>query len=655
MRLATALLGTVSLLFSHEGGRKNTKPTKAEGDLRVAKSKLAAAKKQLQAKGRYACCVKPSCDLCMRKHGSCACASNVMRGLGACGECLAGWKSGRGSLVGVRADRVLLHPAEKQQLPGPGELPAELREGLEALLRAKKTLVGEKRFLCCVKGGCGQCAQEAECPCGSDLAAATAPPKNGRKPAEPKGVCGDCYDGWKAGDGIFAGIPLSDITLSTMDTNMSAGMTSSPAPYGGAYVSDTSQSPAVRPMNMLHKRLGEWNVMFHGTLWGVYTNQGGPRGRDKTFGAGWVMPMASRRLGGGIFTLRTMFSIEPLTITNGRYPLLLQNGETWKNIPILNGQHPHDFVKELGGSYQYKLRENTTLNLYAGLRGDPAIGPTAYPHRISASENPIAVLAHHYQDSTHIASNVVTAGLTHRWVTLEASGFHGREPDEKRWGIEMGKIDSFASRLTVTPSSRWALQYSLARINNREATHPDRDSFRQTSSATYVRPTQRGHWASTVIWGRNHDLPYTQKPNQNLLTLLQTNQAKGVTGQRQHIVQVPTRVQGQIFNAYTAESTLLFRNKHWVWTRAELTDKDSLLLFEEAPYVRLLEEYRYTRIQAYTVGYSYELPTVGGFLRPALGGQVQIYNLPANLSPIYGTNPQGMQIWLRVRFSAPQR
>ena len=39
------------------------------------------------------------------------------------------------------------------------------------------------------------------------------------------------------------------------------------------------------------------------------------------------------------------------------------------------------------------------------------------------------------------------------------------------------------------------------------------------------------------------------------------------------------------------------------------------------------------------------------FLRPALGGQVQIYNLPANLSPIYGVHPVGMQVWLRVRFS----
>jgi hypothetical protein len=95
MRALLAILVAGSVLLAHEGGRKNTTPTKADSDLKTAKAKLAAAKKTLQAKGRYACCVKPSCDLCLRKNGSCTCASNVMRGLGACGECMAGWKNGR--------------------------------------------------------------------------------------------------------------------------------------------------------------------------------------------------------------------------------------------------------------------------------------------------------------------------------------------------------------------------------------------------------------------------------------------------------------------------------------------------------------------------------------------------------------------------------
>lgn len=215
MRWIAAVLAAGAMLCAHEGGRLNTKPTKAEKDLKTAKAKLATAKRVLEKRGRYSCCVKPGCDLCLRKNGSCSCASNVMRGLGACGECQAGWQNGRGTVKGVKAEDVKLLPAEKQAVSGTGELPPELKDGLDALLRGKKTLVSERRFLCCVKGGCGQCAFEAECPCGSDLATAAAPRKKGEKPKKAEGVCGDCYDGWHAGEGIFAGIPLSEVKLST--------------------------------------------------------------------------------------------------------------------------------------------------------------------------------------------------------------------------------------------------------------------------------------------------------------------------------------------------------------------------------------------------------------------------------------------------------
>jgi len=627
------------LLFAHEGGRRNAKPTAASKDLALAKKQFATAKKQATAKGRYACCVKPACDLCLRKHGSCACAANVKAGKGACGECMAGWQAGRGALPGVKAATLQLMPAEKQRFPGvaPGELSPELRAAMDSLLRAKKTLVKEKRFLCCIGGGCGQCAFEGDCPCGSDLAT-----KGG------KGVCGDCVDGWHAGQGSFAGISLAEVKLSRMDESMAA-MSPGTSESGSYFASGTAQLPAAQPFGMLTKRWHGWNLMFAGNLFGVYTNQSSPRGRDKIFGAGWVMPMASRRLGRGLLSVRTMFSPEPLLVTNGRYPLLWQEGETWKNVPILNGQHPHDFVKELAVGYQYKLGERTALNFYYGLRGDPAIGPVAYVHRTSQSENPLAVLSHHYQDSTHISGNVATVGATHRWVTLEASTFHGREPDEKRWGIEMGKMDSFASRVTVTPSARWAGQFSLARINNRESTHPDRDTWRQSASLTYVRPMANGHWAWSGVWGRNHDLAFTQQPNLNLFSA--AAQPAKPSSQKQHIVLVPTRINGHIYNSYTLESTLFFKRRHWVWGRAELTDKTSLLLFEEAPFVRLIEEQRYTRVKAYTMGYSYDLKSPVRFLQPALGGQFMLFQSPENLRAIYGSYPKGMQVWLRVRIA----
>ena len=73
----------------------------------------------------------------------------------------------------------------------------------------------------------------------------------------------------------------------------------------------------------------------------------------------------------------------------------------------------------------------------------------------SAAELPQATLGHHWQGSRHIANEVVTAGISHGIFRLEASGFHGQEPNENRWNIDYGAIDSWSSRLSVSPSKNW--------------------------------------------------------------------------------------------------------------------------------------------------------------------------------------------------------
>ncbi|MEO7652161.1 MAG: hypothetical protein ABIZ80_16985, partial [Bryobacteraceae bacterium] len=132
----------------------------------------------------------------------------------------------------------------------------------------------------------------------------------------------------------------------------------------------------------------------------------------------------------------------------------------------------------------------------------------------------------------HIATNVVTAGITHRAITWDVSGFRGREPNEKRWGIEGGAIDSLATRLTVAPTARWSGQFSVGHINNREATHPLRDSLRTTGSLTYVRPLAAGRWASSFVGGRNHDVACTQLPNANSFPV--ASRSIGLLGARIH-------------------------------------------------------------------------------------------------------------------------
>ena len=249
--------------------------------------------------------------------------------------------------------------------------------------------------------------------------------------------------------------------------------------------SGTSAEPNSTPVPMLMTMKGSWMFMFHANVFVDDIQQSGPRGGDKFFSTNWLMPMAERDLGPGQLTVRAMFSLEPATITSRRYPLLFQQGETAFGVPIADGQHPHDFFMELAVLYDLKLAPKTLLSFYGAPIGDPSIGPTAYPHRASAMENPVGSLGHHQEDSTHIASDVVTLGLTQGIVRVEASGFHGREPDEFRWNIDQGAIDSWSTRVTVQPGQDWSGQYSYARIKSPEQLYSTENQERMTASVMY--------------------------------------------------------------------------------------------------------------------------------------------------------------------------
>src|SRR5262249_1187061 len=209
----------------------------------------------------------------------------------------------------------------------------------------------------------------------------------------------------------------------------------------GFLTSGTSIEPRTTSESspMIHRSLGDWTFMFHANAFLVDIQQSGPRGRDKLFSTNWLMPMVTRQFGRQTLTFRTMLSLEPATITKGRYPLLLQTGETAYGISIVDGQHPHDFLIELTGRYDFRVAERTQVFVYGGPIGEAALGPPGFSHRASASENPVAVLGHHQQDATHIATNVITVGFAKGPLQIEASTFHGREPDENRWNLNTGK------------------------------------------------------------------------------------------------------------------------------------------------------------------------------------------------------------------------
>ena len=372
--------------------------------------------------------------------------------------------------------------------------------------------------------------------------------------------------------------------------------------------SGTSLEPDSTSPPMLMQMRHDWMLMLHGQASIVEQQQTGPRGHDKLFSANWIMPMAQRNWASSELTLRAMLSLEPATISGRYYPELFQQGETAFGKPIVDGQHPHNLFMEIAALYDYKLSEQSVLSIYAAPVGDPALGPVAFPHRASASEGPLAPLGHHLEDSTHIADEVLTGGLTWRKLHLEASGFHGREPDENRWIIAVGSLDSWSTRLTVAPTRDWTAQYSIGHLHSPEAQHSSEDVLRQTASIAYHHSWHADSIDALALWGRNHT------------------------------IDTPTNANGYLF-----EATAHLHNRHSVWTRIENVDRTTDLLGATAPP----EETVIGRVQAFTGGYAHHLYS-NKWSTYELGAQGTLYNTPTPLRNLYGDHPAGIAAVLNV-------
>jgi hypothetical protein len=371
--------------------------------------------------------------------------------------------------------------------------------------------------------------------------------------------------------------------------------------------SGTAMNPAAAPMPMIMMKRGDWTLMLHGLAFVNQVVQSGPRGDDKLFSTNWIMGMADRPLGGGHLMLRSMLSLEPLTVGK-KYPELFQTGETIGGRPIVDAQHPHDLFMELAAEYARPLTAKTTAFIYAAPVGDPALGPVAYPHRASASELPQATLSHHVQDSTHIAASVLTVGAQSGAFGYAFSGFHGREPDENRWDIETGRIDSWSARVTFDPNPHWTAQISTGRLTSPEAREPG-DVQRSTASVSYSTALRAGQLDSSVIFGHNQ------------------------------------RSEGRAVSSWLAESVLQFGALNYVTGRAEIVDKDELFAGENVPAAIANGSFR---IKALTVGYSRDVVETG-VITGAAGANVTGYSIPAALKPYYGNNSHSLLLFVRLR------
>ncbi len=376
--------------------------------------------------------------------------------------------------------------------------------------------------------------------------------------------------------------------------------------------SGTTWIPDAVPLPARHVISGSWLLMLHGFAFVQYDKQGGPRGNDQFGSLNWAMLMASRDLLGGRFQARTMLSVDPATVTNRGYPLLLQSGETYRGQPLVDRQHPHDVWMELAVMYERALSRNVGVTVYAAPSGEPALGPVAFMHRPSAMDNPVAPLGHHWQDATHISFGVLTAGLFGEHWKLEGSAFNGREPNEERWGFDRLRLDSYSGRFTLHMDSSWVFAAGYGFLKSPEPLNPSESVHRATASVLHGRKLgMGGQIATSIIWGVN-------------------------------------RHSGRTTHSALAETEAVLDRRNTIFGRLEVVQKTTEELALPTGPGGFAPDSTF-RVTALSIGYIREVvrsskATVG------VGFQSSLNVIPAVLDSFYGSRtPVGGMLFVRIR------
>lgn len=405
------------------------------------------------------------------------------------------------------------------------------------------------------------------------------------------------------------------------------------------FQSDMSLMTGMTPRDpMRGMEMPGWHLMDMGVIRVLYNREGGPSGHEAFESNNWNMVHASHDLWGGRLSLMMMNSLEPATMTKRGSPQLFQEGETFEGQPLIDYQHPHDFWMNLSATYRHSLGAESALWLQVAPVGDPAIGPTAFMHRASSGENPTAPLAHHGQDSTHVTFGVVTFGGGWRWISVEGSAFHGREPDENRWNFEHGKLDSASGRIRLDLPRGWSAQFSHASRHDPEVLFPGA-KHRTTASIHYGAAGDRP-LAFSLIWGRDTDsgkgtpstaIGFGATP----FALRHPNAPKGYT------------------DYWTLEATCQATVRDNLYLRAEYVDRNFQLLFtKEGALPGQPVGTAIARIKALTFGYLRDFDTIA-WLKTGFGADLTAYRYPASLDSVYGSRTLSTHLFLRLRWGKP--
>jgi hypothetical protein len=320
----------------------------------------------------------------------------------------------------------------------------------------------------------------------------------------------------------------------------------------------------------------------------------------------WFMLSGTRPLEGGRLALHGMVSLEPFTLQDLGSPQVFQTGETFQGAPLIDYQHPHDLIMNLGATYATSAR-GVNLTFEAAIVGTPALGPTPFMHRASARNNPQAPLAHHYMDATHITPGVLRAAAEAGGLSAEVSVFRGEEPNENRVNIDRPRLDSWSVR-GAWRGGPWLVQLSGAHLHEPEPFDPY-DATRITASVEFAGAVRARPLAAAIVWGNNRE------------------------------------VHGNL-DGYLVEWDFRFAPRSTFFGRAELMAKDILRLGGLHPR-GVIHFHQISRVAAVTLGYAREVHE-SRWGRLAIGGDATAYHLTDDLREPYGS-PRSFHVFVRWR------
>jgi hypothetical protein len=219
---------------------------------------------------------------------------------------------------------------------------------------------------------------------------------------------------------------------------------------------------------------------YDGAAFLTHASQAGPESPEsRVFSTNWFTAGYDHRSSDFTFSARGTISLEPFTIPEEGYPQVLQYAP-----PLVDHMRALDFVQEAAIAIRWRA-----LGLYLAPVGEPPLGAEPFEQRSSSVDFAEAPFAYDVQESFHVGTRVIAAGIGTRAVAIEGGVFHASQTTGNHSSIDDGDIDSWGARLTIAPEGKLSAQISAGQLT-------DANTSITSASVTYTGSV----FATSGLW-----------------------------------------------------------------------------------------------------------------------------------------------------------